>query len=438
MNHDSHGFLYDLPPLQFRASSLPSIPPNSPIKYLGLEFFVNKNPDVNPKKATRLLELIASASLRPFQKLQCVRQLIIPAFLYTTSNTLLVESEAFRHDKIIGIKVKKFMHLPMSFPNSHLWLPSRSGGLGLLQLARAAQTVQFKSLCRLQRLNDPAVNFLFDTILVKNHKRIGSLFQVPEGVSESTEVDAVLKRGSVKWLQDMKNQYRNKDLFAHVQQTHANSWLRPDSKLLSDGDRIKVLRLRTNLAPTRTLSNRHASDPATRLCRRCAERPETAFHILQECASVSLVRQERHNFVARQVARICREKNPGGLVKEEKVYTSPSGVRLKPDIVLEVDGRVVVVDVAVTWDSNEAILKQKCREKVEKYSVLRALFPGRTVSFFGMAFGARSMLCRETMLAGKELGLLPKDLSWLSACVVRGSLITMQRFTRRVLGGGGT
>ncbi|KAH9379629.1 hypothetical protein HPB48_020046 [Haemaphysalis longicornis] len=93
--------------------------------------------------------------------------------------------------------------------------------------------------------------------------------------------------------------------------------------------------------------------------------------------------------VPTQVARIFREKNPAGLVVEEKVYTSPSGVRLKPDIALEVDERVVIVDAAITWDTNEGILKQKCREKVEKYSVLRTLFPGRVVSFRGMAFGAR-------------------------------------------------
>lgn len=310
--------------LFYSICSLPSITPNHPIKYLGLEFLVNKYPDVNPRKAAHLLDLIASASSRPFQKLQCICQLIIPAYLYTSSNTLQVENEAFQHDKFIGIRVKKLLHLPPSFPNSHLWLPSRSGGLGLLQLARAAQAVQFKSLCRLLRLNDPAVNFLFDEVLAKNHKRIASVFQVPEEVSESKEVDAALKRGAAKWFQDRKNHYTNKDLFAHAQPPHANSWLYPDSKFLSDGDRIKVLRLRTNLAPTCTLSNRHASDPAARACRRCADRPETAFHILRECESVSLVRQECHNFVARQVARICREKNPGGLVVEE-VYTSPSG-----------------------------------------------------------------------------------------------------------------
>ncbi|KAH9367079.1 hypothetical protein HPB48_021742 [Haemaphysalis longicornis] len=76
--------------------------------------------------------------------------------------------------------------------------------------------------------------------------------------------------------------YTNKDLFAHCQQQRANAWLYHDSKLLNDRDRIRELRLQTNLAPTRTLYNKHASDPAARVCRRCGERPETAFHILQE------------------------------------------------------------------------------------------------------------------------------------------------------------
>ncbi|KAH9378883.1 hypothetical protein HPB48_013452 [Haemaphysalis longicornis] len=105
----------------------------------------------------------------------------------------------------------------------------------------------------------------------------------------------------------------------------------------TDGSQVTGKRIRQ-----RTTSTTNAA-PAGLLC---AERPETAFHILRECESVSLVRRERHNFVARQVARICHEKNPGGLVVEEKVYTSPSGVRLKPDIVLEVDEKGVIVDVA--------------------------------------------------------------------------------------------
>lgn len=81
-----------------------------------------------------------------------------------------------------------------------------------MQLARAAQAVHFKSLCRLLRLNDPAVNFLFDEVLLKNYKRIASVFRVPEGVSDCKMVDAARKRGAAKWFQDVKDHYNNKDV----------------------------------------------------------------------------------------------------------------------------------------------------------------------------------------------------------------------------------
>lgn len=78
---------------------------------------------------------------------------------------------------------------------------------------------------------------------------------------------------------------------------------------------------------------------------------------MQECDSESLVRQERHNFVARQVARIAKERNTGVAVLEKKVYISSAGGRLKPHLVLQAQDRVVFVDLATMWDPNEGILK---------------------------------------------------------------------------------
>lgn len=43
---------------------------------------------------------------------------------------------------------------------------------------------------------------------------------------------------------------------------YVNKWLCHDSKLLKDGDRIRALRLRTNLYPTRPLTNKQITDPA--------------------------------------------------------------------------------------------------------------------------------------------------------------------------------
>lgn len=108
-----------------------------------------------------------------------------------------------------------------------------------MQPASASPAVQFKSLCRLLCLADPAVNFLLDEVLFKSYKKIATMFEVPEGVTDSKQVDAALRRGFVKWF-NVKNHYNKKDFFAHAQQQHANAWLYPDSKYLNEADSISV------------------------------------------------------------------------------------------------------------------------------------------------------------------------------------------------------
>lgn len=164
---------------------------------------------------------------------------------------------------------------------------------------------------------------------------------------------------------------------------------------------MKALRLRTNLYPTKSLTNKQSKNPASRLCRRCGEKPETAFHILQECKSVHLVRTERHNFIATQVARLVRKKKPQVNVRDEPRLTTRDGTRLKPDLVIETPDRVLVVDLAVVWDANEGVLRQQTREKAAKYVVLYSCLSARAhFSLHGLVFGARSMHCKETVEVG--------------------------------------
>ncbi|KAH9371641.1 hypothetical protein HPB48_022423 [Haemaphysalis longicornis] len=116
---------------------------------------------------------------------------------------------------------------------------------------------------------------------------------------------------------------------------------------MGDGDKIKSLRLRTNLFPTRTFSNKYAADPITRLCRRCGQKEETAFHILQECTFVQAPRCSRHNYIEAQITAKLRKRHPSAIVSSERLIIDRDGVRLRPDIVLDLSERVYVLDVAV-------------------------------------------------------------------------------------------
>lgn len=99
MDHCMKAFQYDLPPMVIGGHSISSVNRGVPIRYLGLDLFVNSGPNVANDKTLRLTELISKACLKPFQKLHWWRQLIMPALLYAASDTFEVESEARRLDR---------------------------------------------------------------------------------------------------------------------------------------------------------------------------------------------------------------------------------------------------------------------------------------------------------------------------------------------------
>ncbi|KAG0426952.1 hypothetical protein HPB47_025978 [Ixodes persulcatus] len=72
-----------------RGRGLPSspTPPYMPIRYLGIDFYVNKRPIIH-SPTTDDLDIVQSATLKPFQKLRCINILITPKFLYAASSIL--------------------------------------------------------------------------------------------------------------------------------------------------------------------------------------------------------------------------------------------------------------------------------------------------------------------------------------------------------------
>lgn len=187
-NDTSKGWSYDLPAIQIAGHTVHSKKTDEPIKYLGISFFVKKNPRVQPAKATDLLHLIAKASLKPFQKLNCWRQLVQSAFL--------LEAESGHLDRVLQTKVKAALHLPHSFPSSYIWTPSKCGGLGPIQLERVALSGHSNALCRLLRMNEPFITALFTATLQSHFERIGKIFDLPAEITGQEDVNAALKRGS--------------------------------------------------------------------------------------------------------------------------------------------------------------------------------------------------------------------------------------------------
>ncbi|KAH9382307.1 hypothetical protein HPB48_008839 [Haemaphysalis longicornis] len=230
---------------------------------------------------------------------------------------------------------------------------------------------------------------------------------------------------------DWMRTYENQGLFAYLGDTLGNRWLQPQARLMGDGDRIKSLRLRANLYPTRYLSNRGARDPKARLCRRCGTHDETAFHILQKCTSIHSPRIVRHNFIEQAIVKKLIFIHPDTTIATEKVITDREGVRHRPDIVRDLPSKTYVVDVAIPWDNSVKAMEHANQEKRRKYNPILHVMPKPT-KVLGLAFGARGLVCPRTRRAAKEIGLRDSDIAWLAARALVGSLICLNRFSKIV------
>lgn len=170
--------------------------------------------------------------------------------------------------------------------------------------------------------------------------------------------------------------------------------------------------------------------------KRCHQAPETVNHILQQCnvwISPIPLPQDATIYWLSRAQRIASERNPDLKITREKLMVSPSGQHLRPDIVVEDGNDVRIIDVAVTWDTSLTIFRKMCRHKQQKYECLKPLLLGKAGTVWGMAFGACSMLCQETVEVGRAMGLLMTDLRWLSAKAPLGSAIILSRFRRQVV-----
>lgn len=301
-----------------------------------------------------------------------------------------------------------------------------------MELTRVAAECQFKALARLQRLGSPIVDAVVEGTLRDAWVELGEQLGVPVGITDAVEVSKALGAARVQHWRCWKEKYTNKSLFSFEGDPVGNRWLRPRARLMGDGDRIKALRLRTNLFPTRSLSHKHAADAGARLCRRCGKAEETSFHILQKCTSVHEPRCSRHNFIEHQIITKLQSRHPGAQVTSERLIRDGEGRAFRPDIVLSRTDKVFILDVAVTWDATPVAVDGACTAKEEKYRSLVPVFSPKPVEILGLAFGARGLVGPKTRRAAKMIGLTEGELGWLAARTVVGSIICLNRFAKIV------
>ncbi|KAH7964147.1 hypothetical protein HPB51_027612 [Rhipicephalus microplus] len=241
----------------------------------------------------------------------------------------------------------------------HLFLFMRPSSRGPSELLRSTSAPR-----------SPIVDAVLEGALNGFRRELEEKMGVPSGIVEASSLNKALKEARLTYLENVKQNYSNKSLFAFEDHAVGNRWLWHDARFMSDGDRSKGLRLRTNLFLTRTLSNRHSKDASVRLCRRCHKAPETTFHILQACEVNNEPRCSRLNFICKAITKKIHSLHPDAGISTDRLLVTSDGVRLRPDIVVELKNKTFILDVAVAWDAMAETLEAMCTYKQKSTPLL--------------------------------------------------------------------
>ncbi len=127
---------------------------------------------------------------------------------------------------------------------------------------------------------------------------------------------------------------------------------------------IAALQIRTNTAANKVNISRGKTTNDV-LCRKCGAMPETVNHILGQCLFTKPSRIKRHD----DIKYFIEEKllhQVDTVVSTEASFTTASGDRLKPDLVVKCQEGVLVVDITVRHEDGPS-LRKAAEEKIDKY-----------------------------------------------------------------------
>ncbi|GBO45525.1 Retrovirus-related Pol polyprotein from type-2 retrotransposable element R2DM [Araneus ventricosus] len=207
----------------------------------------------------------------------------------------------------------------------------------------------------------------------------------------------------------------------------AHSWVLDGTSLLSGRDYISCIHVRLGVLFNRARAARGRDKQ--HLCARGCYQPETLNHIIQSCYATHGARINRHNNIAKYLARIIGDR--GATVHEEPHFQTETAGLLKPDLVIYTADRVVVVDVQIINDQYPLGLAHM--NKIEKYKehlrpLLEGLRPEYHVTSFTMNW--RGVLAEPTIRHMTGWGYIRmKDIKILSIRALMGARIAWNVFS---------
>jgi hypothetical protein len=277
----------------------------------------------------------------------------------------------------------------------HLYLPRKLGGRGLQSLRVVARA----SSIRLDNYINKELEWLKAT-----HPTSPTLLRIREMAQQARDkvggaesARDFIKKLHQKNLAELKPLHRAvENAIASQPGVHAEvsrSWLSKEG--LSPALEHTFFNIKEDLVQTRTLLKRWNAAPANSddRCRFCLEASETLDHILSSCPKLSFIDyKERHDQVARQVAKVILEKfgvpwkyeywktplpktfplkrdgKEGVLFWDPKVRTVNKMEHNHPDMIIQLpEGPVAIIELSVCRDLG---VVERTQQKEQRYRQL--------------------------------------------------------------------
>lgn len=346
---------------EVEGEKLPALGVRDTWKYLGIHLDSRGRTTPSLHKLPLWLDRITKAPLKPQQRLEILRQYIIPRLLHTLHlGSALSSKFLLETDNSIRKTVRRWLRLPTSSPTAFIYAPVKMGGLGILSLRTSVPIARLDRIERMRSSSSPVI------AAVSAHPSVLKDWSAAQTLMRYQGAELHSKKDEKSfWANALYDNIDGRSLRQAGDAPFTHSWVRDGNRFLSGREFTQMIHLRVNALPTRArLARGRPSMPTS--CRIGCSHPETITH-LGLCPSVADNVSKRHNDVVDKLARHLRDVRGNTVVKEVTFRADPSSLTgsLRPDLLITRGDSATIIDVQVVGPSRD--LKQAVDMKIRKY-----------------------------------------------------------------------
>ncbi|XP_069176419.1 uncharacterized protein [Procambarus clarkii] len=366
---------------------------------------------------------VLMSKLAPWQRLDALKTFVFSSTVFAMRTWQFKKTAWTKLDDALKPHIKKTLYLPSRAANGYLYGSTRAGSCGIPLAAEDSDLFLIDTAFKL--LNSPDVDTRDiareDCRLVVAKRRqeeeeevtpehVCSYLSKAELPGRSSTIQTIWSRArdasgrmETTWTADgenisitcgdktlkaaarrivartIRNHHRQlRDARLHtlrdqgkamcvVSQEKASSHFMREGEYTTFADWRFVHRARLNLLPLNGATRRPNTN---KNCRRCAWQNETLPHVMCHCMTYSDAYRRRHNALVDRIKTAALGRHWKVTAENQRVPRADSV--LKPDLVIEKDNELLIIDVTCPFENTEAAFTEARTEKEMKYADLAA------------------------------------------------------------------